>query len=265
MNIIKLKISIDKIDITVHIMITPAQFSEIGLNESEGRVYLYLLEHGLSTPPQVAKGTGIMRTNTYHLLAELVVKGLVEERKEGKRKTYLAADPAALLRLLDEQRERVERFLPDLRALHATQKNKPKVRFFDGLAEVKRIYEEASRAEEVHGIGSTKSLAALDPAFWAAFLRDCKKNGVVFHDILTHPSGAEEGNEMHLVLGGLYDHGLLPKTCGDQPTDILIWGDQVALITLEEPIFGTVLTSPLLAQSFRIIWRTMRQGLSENQ
>jgi len=36
----------------------------------------------------------------------------------------------------------------------------------------------------------------------------------------------------------------------------------VALITLEEPIFGTVLTSPLLAKTFRVMWRAMHRSLS---
>jgi len=50
-----------------------------------------------------------------------------------------------------------------------------------------------------------------------------------------------EGDKMHAILGALYDFDLLPKDAGDQPTDILIWGERVALMTLEAPIFGTVL------------------------
>ena len=242
-------------------MINPDQLHEAGLNETESRIYLYLLENGLTAPPQIAVGTNILRTNTYNALQKLELKGLVEQRSSGKRKAYLASNPTALVRLLEKRRERVEQLLPDLQALQTTQKNKPKVRFYDGLAEVKDIYWQATIAEEVFGIGSTKSLATLDPEFWSHFLRECKKHSVIFHDILTYESGSKESSEMREILGGLYDFALLDKSHGDQPTDILVFGDNIALITLEEPIFSTVLNSPLLAKTFRIVWSTMKKGL----
>ena len=237
------------------------QLRNLGLNESEGRVYLCLLENGLSTPPKLAKSTGIMRTHCYNILVSLTHKGLVEDHKVGKRKSYLAVDPTALIRAIDKKREEAERLLPYLRALYTIQKNKPKVHFYDGLEEVKQIYLQAAQAEEVFGVGSTKSLAALDHQFWIRFLKQCKTNGVIFHDILTYSSGAGEGNEMSGILGALYDYELLPREAGDQPTDILIFGDNIALVTLEEPIFGTLLFSPLLARTFRVIWRIMHKGV----
>lgn len=240
---------------------TLEQLYESGLNETEAKVYLYVLENGLTSPPVLAKGTGVLRTNCYNVLQSLQAKGLIEEHKKGTRKAYLASDPAALLRALEKKKEATERLLPDLRALYTTQKNKPKVRFYDGLEEVKEIYAQVVTAEEVFGIGSIKSLASLDPAFWLHILKEYKKNNVIFHDILTNVSAEKESEEMQRVLGGLYDFRLLPKEEGDQPTDTLIFGDNVALITLQEPIFGTVLTSPLLAKTFRVMWRTMHRSL----
>jgi hypothetical protein len=54
---------------------------------------------------------------------------------------------------------------------------------------------------------------------------------------------------------------LLPSEYGELPTDMLIWEDNIALLTLEEPIFGTVITSPLLAKSYRIIFRALHDRL----
>jgi hypothetical protein len=45
----------------------------------------------------------------------------------------------------------------------------------------------------------------------------------------------------------------LPERYKDLPTDILVWDDNVALITLEEPYFGTVLHNAPLAQTMRMI------------
>ncbi len=134
-------------------MSTIEQLKESGLNETEAKVYLYVLENGLTAPPLLAKGTGILRTNCYSVLQSLQAKGLIEEHVKGARKAYLACDPAALLRALERKKEVTERLLPDLRALYTTQKNKPKVRFYDGLDEVKEIYAQVVTAEEVFGIG----------------------------------------------------------------------------------------------------------------
>lgn len=67
---------------------------------------------------------------------------------------------------------------------------------------------------------------------------------------------------MQSILRGLYEARYLPSEHQDFPTDLLIWKDNVALITLQEPIFGTILTNPLLAKTFRIIFSNLWKGLS---
>ena len=59
---------------------------------------------------------------------------------------------------------------------------------------------------------------------------------------------------MKEILRGFYEAHFLPQKYKDFPTDMLIWDDNIALITLEEPIFGTVLTNKLLAQTSKIIF-----------
>ncbi|MBI3335491.1 MAG: hypothetical protein HY001_03255 [Candidatus Portnoybacteria bacterium] len=240
------------------------QLKQIGLTNSGIAVYLYLLENGLSTPPQIASGTSIARTNCYHILQSLKEKGLIAEQKRGKRKIYLARDPQALLLSLEQKREAVEQLLPDLRAFYTTQKNKPKIRFYEGLEEVKEIYWQSLEAEEIRALGSTKSLAQLDPKFFTRYQKEIARRGIVLSDILTHASGEKIMEETRSILKGLYDVELLPPKYKDIPTDMILWGDNVALITLQEPIFGTVLTSPLLAQTFRAIFNVMWEKLRES-
>lgn len=238
-----------------------SQLKEAGLHPSESTVYLYLLENGLSTPPQIAKGTKIARTNCYHILQSLKEKGLIEEQTQGKRKTYLANDPESIARSLERKKEAINRLLPDLRALYTTQKNKPKIRFYDGFAQVKEIYSQTLSSQEVFGIGSTKQLSDLDPNFFSNYLKDLQTRGIVFRDLLSHASKEKSGPEMQSVLKGLYELRYLPEKHQDFSTDILIWDDNVALITLEEPIFGTILTNPLLAKTFKIMFEVIWKSI----
>ncbi len=113
-------------------MIIEQQLRQFGLTPSEITVYLFLLEHGVSSPPQVAKGTKITRTNCYHVLESLKHEGLISEQEKGKRKVYIACDPEALLRRFDLRRESLSQIVPDLRARYVVQKNKPIIKFLTG-------------------------------------------------------------------------------------------------------------------------------------
>lgn len=227
-----------------------------GLHKSEIKIYLYLLENGISTPPVIAKGTGIARTNCYNILRELKEKGLLIEQEQRKRKAYLAADPDALVRTLDEKRELVDRMLPDLRGLYTVQKNKPKIKFYEGFEQVKQVYWMTlwSKNKKICGLGSTKELSDLDPAFFNRFITEIKTRGIMLQDILSHDSGVQTVPITKNIMGALYDAKLLSPKYQELPTDMLFWDDNIVLITLREPIFATVLTSPLLAQTFRIIF-----------
>jgi predicted transcriptional regulator len=237
------------------------QLKELNLTKSEIRIYVYLLGEGLATPPQIAKGTGIARTNCYNILTMLKDEGLIEEHKKGERKAYIASDPEALLRSVQRKKEVVERLLPDLRALHTIQKNKPKIRFYDGFEQVKEIYWQATETDSLLALGSTKHLTDKDPEFFRAFERALSKKKVFLNDLITKPSEAVGVQETKQILKGLYNFNLLPEKYGDFPTDILIWNQNIAFVTLAEPIFGTVITSPILAQTFRYIFEMVKEGI----
>lgn len=245
------------------IMTFHKELSEIGLSKSEITIYSYLLENGLSSPPQIAKGTKIARTNCYNILQSLKEKGLILEQTKAGRRAYLASDPEALLRSIEQKKEAVARILPDLRALYTVKKNKPKIRFYERFEQVKEIYWQATKTEKLLALGSTKHISDNDPAFFKKFQQELKDRGVFLQDILTNPSQEVGINETHEIMKGMYDFHVLPEKYKDFPTDLLIWDDNIALITLQEPIFGTVITNPLLAQTFRyifeIIWESSKQ------
>lgn len=226
----------------------------IGLNESETEVYVYLLEFGVATPPQIAKATHIARANCYHVLRALQEKGLISEQTKGKRAQYLTRDPQALLLAVDKKKEAIESVLPDLRALYGAQINKPKIRFYEGFDEVKEIYQQSLSSDFIKGFGSTKQLSELDQKFFTNYIKEIKRRTIIFRDIVTYESeekGLPEGKE---IMGALYEVRLLPPQYKGLLTDMLLWDDNVALITLKEPIFGTVLTNETLSKTFNAIY-----------
>jgi len=237
------------------------KLKEIGLNMSEIRIYLWVLENGIATPPKVSMGTGIARANCYHVLEELKAKGLVAEQAQGKRKAYVARDPQALLLSIEHKKEIVEELLPDLRGLFVRQKNKPKIQFFDGWDEVKEIYTQTLSAEKVLAIGSIKKIDQLDPKFFLKYRESIEKRKIIFQDILAGTAVEKTHQETKQIIGALYSAKLLSGSQRDNSTDILVWGNMIAFINLDEPIFGTVITNSSLAQAFKTIFEVLWEDL----
>ncbi len=234
---------------------------DLGLFDSDIRIYLYLLEQGISTPPQIARGTKIARTNTYVILKRLTEKGLIEEQKRGKRKAYIATDPLALEQSFERKRDAIHQMLPDLRALYSAEKNKPKIQYYEGWEQVRQIYDLTYQAEKVFAFGSTEKLFLHDKKFYESHAKRVKERGIIYNDILTHESGDKSGQIIKDILKGFYDFKVLPKQYNDLSTDILIWDDHIAFIDLNNPVFGTVITNPSLAKTlymmFDALWNKL--------
>jgi sugar-specific transcriptional regulator TrmB len=237
------------------------ELKQLGLHKSEIRVYLYLLENGLSTPPQVAKGTAIARTNCYHVLRELEEKQLIQVQASGKRKAYLARDPESIVATLERKREAATRAVPELRELYTAQKNKPKIRFFSGPEEIQELYRQTLTAEKLFGFVDAEKFFTVLGKFGEWYIEEIHKRKIIFDDIFTAASQGKSTERVEELRGALHTIKFLPPRYKDAPTDILIWGDNIALVTLEKPIFGTIITNPALARTFKTIFAILWENL----
>ncbi|MBP9762868.1 hypothetical protein KBD34_04605 [Patescibacteria group bacterium] len=80
------------------------ELRDLGLNKTEAVTYLFLLENGASSPAQIAKGTGILRTNSYHIIQSLLAQNLIQATPHGKRQAYIARDPEALYQSIETKK-----------------------------------------------------------------------------------------------------------------------------------------------------------------
>lgn len=234
---------------------------EIGLKQNESEIYLFLLQNGISTPPQISKGTGIARTNCYNILNSLKDKDVVEEEHRGKKNVYLARNPSSLKLNLEKRLESASRLVPDLEALYIVQKNKPSFRFYSGWKEVKDIYEMTLSSKEICVVGSIEGFKSLDEKFFLSYTKRISEKEIIFHEIVPDASKVITGMVMQNLIKQNYSVSLIPKEYGLLQTDILIWNDNIALITLEEPIFGTIITSPQLARTFKTLLKIIRDKI----
>ena len=233
------------------------ELKKAGLTTSEVTIYLFLLEYGVATPPVIAKGTRILRANIYATLITLQEKGLIEKQERGKRSVYFANDPVVVVHTLEKKKYAIEQILPDLRGLYKKEKNKPTVKFYYGMEEAKRVFSDASSAEEVLFILATDKLFEEYPTFFKKLRAKFVNKGIFVRDILTQEASVRIAKKTKEVMGAYYEYRTFPKKHKDMPTSIRIHNDTVALITFDDTVLCTVIENESLAKTFRVMFDTM--------
>lgn len=237
----------------------------IGLNESESKVYLYLLEFGMSNPPEISRNTGITRSNLHYILQNLVVKEIISRHQRGKRYSYTPINPKSTLHILDKKRVAMEEALEELEVLYKSAKQKPSIRFYEGSEEIKQIFEDIlnSKEKDVAGFASTKRLfEVVSDTYMKYFGKEMYKRRIFLRDILSTSSAGSAAKSAERI-GAYYKHRFVSdKEGGDFPTDILVWDDCVAIIVFEPQVFATVIENKPLADTYRLQFNIMWKALA---
>jgi len=149
----------------------------LGLEDSEAKVYLALLELGPSTVSEITKKAQITRTLGYHVLEKLGWFGLVNRTSgRGSKIQYSAEHPRNLVQFVKDKKNtwerrvgEVQKDLPKLLDLYKIA-DKPVVKFQDGINGVKNIYLETLESK-------SEILSILDIESWdTSELRQFGKN-----------------------------------------------------------------------------------------
>lgn len=119
-----------------------AKLIDAGLEEKEAHVYAAILELGEATIAQITKKSVIKRSTVYEMLELLKKKGLISQTRNKKRPIFLAENPKKLLERLEEKKKSLEQSMPEILSMMNLLDKKPKIRYFEGLAGVKEVFED---------------------------------------------------------------------------------------------------------------------------
>ena len=123
-------------------MDTKEVLEQFGLGEKESALYIAGLELGTSTASAIAKRAGIQRTHFYDLSLKLINAGLLRRVSKGKKHFFTATSPDALVEMQRNNLRRLQQMLPELKALHNTSGQKPKIFYYEGEDGINLIYED---------------------------------------------------------------------------------------------------------------------------
>ncbi len=121
----------------------------LGLNETEVKVYLDLLKLGNTPASQIARRLKLNRSTTRYTLENLTKKRFVFQESRNGTFFFTAEDPEKILLLLkseqhelDEKQNSLHQIMGDLKNLKNPHFNTPKVRFFQGIDGLIKMYED---------------------------------------------------------------------------------------------------------------------------
>lgn len=112
----------------------------LGLSEKESMVYLAALELGMAPVSIVARKAKLKRPTTYLILKDLAKKGMAECFLKNRIRYYSVQSPVALYQRYQVHMEEFKRALPEMMAVENQLTLKPKISFYEGKEEVRRLY-----------------------------------------------------------------------------------------------------------------------------
>lgn len=114
--------------------------TQLGLPEKEIAVYAALLELGMAPASIVARRAKLKRPTTYLILKSLLQKGIADCFLKNKMRYYSVLAPAALFEQYQAYLHQFQIALPQMTALHNALVKKPRIMFYEGKEEVRRLY-----------------------------------------------------------------------------------------------------------------------------
>ncbi len=106
--------------------------SEIGLSNSEIKVYISLLELGETTSGPIIEKTQLQSSVVHRAIKQLLEKGLISYLIRGKDKHYKPTNPHTLVNYIENKKKKVQDILPELLAKQKVSTGKNSVEMFEG-------------------------------------------------------------------------------------------------------------------------------------
>jgi len=235
---------------------------EYGLSENEIVIYITALKMGEATAQAIAKQAGLPRTTTYHLLDSLVQKGLVSSIEKGVIKHFQATPPGQLVEMLTEKKRHIEDALPELKAIAATIKERPRAVIYEGLQGIRAILQDIlEEKKEILHYGDLASLQNVLRFAFPQFIRQRVEKKIPIRAI-----GKKEEPHQELLRTAKKEYRqfvFIPKEYAFK-TNVFIYANKVAILNLHsEPYYGLIVSNKEYYETeknlFELLWKAYKK------
>jgi sugar-specific transcriptional regulator TrmB len=214
------------------------QIQELGLSDKESDVYLACLELGNGDAITISKKANLPKSTTYDVLSYLSKGGLINTYLKKDKAHYSVSDPEIILEKINRQKSIAEKIMPELRSLHYSGHNKPKVRFYDSYEGILIIQMEMLKeAKEILAIISAQDVKE---DYFADFVKERIKKGIPIRAIFRNSKDAQDYKKNDKI-------SLRVSKVVDMQNDFssveYMWGNKVAILSLKNDVAVTIIES----------------------
>ncbi len=244
---------------------------KLGLNKTEIRVYLTLLPLGIAPASAVGNRLSMPRSTAKYTCQQLAEKGLITQSIKNNTVFYAAKNPDSLHTLLYKEKKSLtdkeadlHRVIGDLKNLFHPQQILPKVVFFEGLENIKKMFEDVLEEKQtLYGVLRIDS--HIHPEI-LAYLNDIyiprrkvlqNPSWMIFND--TPQTREYQGNDKDVNRTTL----LVPEKSFPFEVCFHIYGNKVAFYSYEEyDLTGVIIQNSLIRTTqfslFNLAWHYAR-------
>ena len=131
------------------------QLDDVGLTNSEAKVYLAILELGNTNVSDIAKKTEINRRDVYDTLSTLLDKRLIVQIIGNKKGTYAGIDPDKLIELIQSKEVILESVIPAMEKDYTSEKVNERAIVYKGIDGFKNYMEDILEiGEDIYCLGA---------------------------------------------------------------------------------------------------------------
>ncbi len=234
---------------------------EIGLTDSEIKVYLALLKLGSSKKGPIVKKAGITSSKIYEVIDKLIEKGLASSVIKDKVRYFNAAPPTTIRYYLKEKEEKLkkqeqefENILPALQLRQESVTKKTDAEIYRGWKGMNTVYnnvlESLKPGETYYVFGAGKGedeekVRSFYTRFNERVLQKRIKVNIIFNE------SAREN------IPNIEKAGKVRYINQTTPAEILIYHTNVAIVLLEKEPLITLIKGEKIAESFKQYFKTM--------
>jgi sugar-specific transcriptional regulator TrmB len=236
-------------------------YKSIGLTPKEGLVYEALLKLGETSIKPLLRETALKRGNLYDILYALEKQGLCELTHIDKKTKFRPTSPLNLKEIAETERERVEKanrelsgILPKLDQIFQLNSAKPFVAYYQGLGGIKKIHKlilEKKKPLKIFASFVDRNNQTLrelieKQAHKQKLLNLPHQAIVPGNHYVTNPEKQTEQKKNNIQIKKLDNFEL--------PSQIVIFGNSVAISSLTEPIITTYMENASISKTLNIIF-----------
>ncbi len=226
---------------------------DYGLTDKEATVYLTLLPLGNINLQEIARRVDYPRTTVYNTLTYLAQKGLISKIVKEGVTFFQAVDPRKLVEMLEQKKRRIDNALPELEALKQTIQEMSSVEIYEGSKGLFTVLSDIFKVKQpLYYFGSySRSLKILkhQPAHFRTLRLERKIPAKIIIEPYDEP--VFHSQEYRRITEMRFWEGLK-----DFPCMIFIYGNKVALYTLQGDLIGIIIKNEQVVKAMKIVFDT---------